>query len=836
MTEGLSSLDRQKLTPMMEQYRSIKKTLPADTILFFRLGDFYEMFFEDAVRASEILNIVLTGRDGGPAGRVPMCGVPHHAFGHYVRTLLDRNLKVAICEQMGDPRAGKGLMSRRITRIITPATTLDEEVRTGQPEYIVAVSCDSHQIGLAALDLGTGEFFVRQLERPRLPSELTLLWPKEVILPRQLSEQPELSDMVRHTFRATVTVYDDWVFEGAEGLRMLQEGFGLASDRAIVFHDRPLAVGAAGAVLRYLKDHLHSAIGHVQLPVLLESSEFMALDRQTLRSLELVSSMGSAGGDRGDRSATLLGCIDETLTPMGSRTLYQWVTRPLLRLERIRKRQEGVAELAGRPPWMEAIRSGLKGIRDVERTLSRLNYGVAHARDLLHLKTFLEQAPGLQRLLREAESPILQELGRDLQPFPELRDLIARAINDLAPLSLREGGLIRDGYSKELDELRGLASRGKSWLVEFERREAQRTGIRSLRVRYNQVFGYSIEVSKANLHLLPPEYVRKQTLANAERFVVPELTQWDERISGAQEKMKELEQELFQEVRGRVLEGLAPLQACGRAAAILDALASLAFVAVQKRWVRPELADSLELSIQGGRHPVVEAMLPAGQFVENDAFLDAEGHQIILLTGPNMAGKSTTIRQVALIVLLAQIGSFVPADSARIGWVDRILTRIGARDDLARGESTFMVEMIEMAHILQSATSRSLLILDEVGRGTSTFDGVSLAWAICEHLSSGRVRPRTLFATHYHELIRLEESIGGIKNYTMQVRETPEGIVFLRKVARGSSDRSYGIHVAKLAGIPRTVTERAEQILTGYQVPKAGPVPTPAPGTDSRER
>ncbi len=832
MTEGLSSLDRQKLTPMMEQYRSIKRTLPADTILFFRLGDFYEMFFEDAVRASEILNIVLTGRDGGPAGRVPMCGVPHHAFGHYVRTLLDRNLKVGICEQIGDPRAGKGLMSRRITRIITPATYLDEEGRTGQPEYIVAVSCDSRQIGLAALDLGTGEFFVRQLDRPGLAGELTLLWPKEVILPRQLSEQPELSDIVRQTFRATVTVYDDWVFEGAEGLRMLQEGFGLASDRAIVFHDRPLAVGAAGAVLRYLKDHLHSALGHVQLPVLLESGEFMALDRQTLRSLELVSSLGAAGGDRAGRSATLLGCVDETLTPMGSRTLYQWVTRPLLRLEQIRKRQEGVAELAGRPPWMEAIRSGLKGIRDVERTLSRLNYGVAHARDLLHLKSFLEQAPGLQRLLREAESPILQELGRDLQPFPELRDLIARAINDLAPLSLREGGLIRDGYSKELDELRGLASRGKSWLVEFERREAQRTGIRSLRVRYNQVFGYSIEVSKANLHLLPPEYVRKQTLANAERFVVPELTQWDERISGAQEKMKELEHELFQEVRGRVLEELTPLQACGRAAATLDALASLAFVAVQKRWVRPELADSLELSIRGGRHPVVEAMLPAGQFVENDAFLDAEGHQIILLTGPNMAGKSTTIRQVALIVLLAQIGSFVPAESARIGWVDRILTRIGARDDLARGESTFMVEMIEMAHILQSATSRSLLILDEVGRGTSTFDGVSLAWAICEHLSSGPVRPRTLFATHYHELIRLEESIGGIRNYTMQIRETPEGIVFLRKVARGSSDRSYGIHVAKLAGIPRNITERAEQILAGYQAPKAGPVPA----ADSEER
>ncbi len=818
MTQSLFPAE-QKLTPMMEQYRSIQKTLASDTVLFFRLGDFYEMFFEDAVRASEILGITLTGREGGPAGRVPMCGIPYHAFQQYVRALLDRNLKVAVCEQMGDPQAAKGLMNRKITRVITPATYLDEEQKPPQAEYIVAIASSSRSRALAALDLGTGEFFLREMESDRLPNELSLLQPREIILSKGFSRDPNGAELLKENGRATVTVYEDWIFEAAEGARLLREGFGLASERSVPFHDRPLAMAAAGAVLYYLKDHLQPSLRHLRMPVLLEQRDFMALDRQTVRSLELLT---GPGGEK--RPATLLGCLDQTLTPMGSRTLHHWVLHPMLKLEQVRRRQEGTARLVSEPALLQALRSLLKGLRDAERTLSRLNCGVANARDLLGLKLFLERVPKIRASLENryqvpnrqsvpGTDSMLGELCGQMEPFPEIRDLIERAIVEVPPLTLKEGGMIRDGHSAELDELRGLAAKGKSWLVEFERREAERTGIRSLRVKYNQVFGYSIEISKPNLALAPPEYQRRQTLANAERFVVPELVQWDEKISGAQEKIKELEYRLFLEAREQVLKDLAGLQAAARAVGELDALAALAFTAVQNRWVRPEVSDSLELVIEGGRHPMVEAMLPAGKFVENDAALDGTENQLIVLTGPNMAGKSTYIRQIALIVLLSQIGSFVPASSARIGLVDRIFTRVGARDDLSRGESTFMVEMIEMAQILGSATGRSLLILDEVGRGTSTFDGVSLAWAICEHLAAGPVRPRTLFATHYHELIQLEREFPSVKNFTSTVRETADGILFLRKVARGGSDRSYGIHVARLAGIPAGVTDRAEEIL-----------------------
>ena len=812
------------MTPMMEQYRSIKKTLSSDTVLFFRLGDFYEMFFEDAVRASEILRITLTGRDGGGAGRVPMCGIPYHAFSQYVPILLDHNLKVAICEQIGDPQPAKGLVERKITRIITPATFLDEEAtRSSRPEIIVAIACDrggtllaaeevprhrSAAAAVAALDPATGDFSVRETEWDRLPNELALLQPREVVLPAALARDPLLMPLIKESLRAALTVYDEWVFEPAEGVRLLKETFSLGSDRAVPLHDRPLAAGACGAVLYYLKDHLHAALDHLRPPAPAESRDGMALDRQTLRSLELVSGLN---GEK--KAATLLAVIDQTLTPMGGRTLYRWLIRPLLDLEQIRQRQEGTAELAENPTRVQSLRLLCKGIRDIERTLSRLNCGVANARDLLNLKLFLERVPEIQRVLEPCRGRLLQELRRVLNALPELQELIALSVTDAPPLGLREGGMIREGHSAELDNLRRLASQGKSWLVEFERRESERTGIRSLRVRYNQVFGYSIEVSKPNLALVPPEYVRRQTLANAERFVVPELQQWDERITGAQDRIRQMEYELFQQLRGRVLERLSPLQESARAAGVLDALSSLAVTALEKRWIRPELSDSLELSIEGGRHPVVEAMLPSGQFVENDTVLDGADQQLIVLTGPNMAGKSTALRQTAHIVLLAQIGSFVPARSARIGIVDRIFTRIGARDDLAQGESTFMVEMVEMAQILQAATRRSLLILDEVGRGTSTFDGVSLAWALCEHLAQGAVRPRTLFATHYHELVQLEGRLPGVKNYTVSVRETPEGILFLRKIVRGGSDRSYGIHVAQLAGIPRAVTERAAEIL-----------------------
>lgn len=797
-----------RFTPMMEQYRSIQRTLPGNTILFFRLGDFYEMFFEDAIHASEILNITLTGREGGPAGRVPMCGIPYHAFAPYVRALLDKNLKVAICEQIGDPQTSKGLVERKVTRIISPATYLDDEVPGNRPEYLVAVAADPTNAAWAALDLGTGEFFVREAPFEQMIHDLAGIEPKEVILPKRLSTNLALVSTLKEDLGAALAIYDDWIFGWAEGSRLLREGFSLASERAIAFHDRELAVGAAGAVLYYLKDHLYHDLRHVQLPVLRASHERMTLDRQTLRNLEIVA---SSSGDR--RGGCLLDCVDETLTPMGKRTLLDWVTHPLLDLKQIQDRQEATAGLVQDPSLLQTIRSGFKGIRDIERVLSRLNVGVANARDLVQLKFFLGRVPPIEAALSEGHSSFLQELRSRMSPSSTPHDLIARAMVEDPPLTLREGGMIRDGFSKELDELKALAAQGKNWIIEFQRRQIERTGIRSLKVRYSQLFGYTIEVSTANLPLVPPEYLRKQTLVNAERFIVPELKEWDEKIAGAEERIKELELRLFQEIREEVLKALTPLQEMARAVGRLDAVASLGLTAIQKRWVRPIVTDSLEIEIRGGRHPVVESVLPAGQFVENDTTLDGQGNQLLILTGPNMAGKSTAIRQVAQIVLLAQIGSFVPASFARIGLVDRIMTRIGASDSIARGESTFMVEMMEMAQILQSATERSLLLLDEVGRGTSTFDGVSLAWAICEHLVGGPVRPRTLFATHYHELIQLESQWAGIKNYTMTVKETGQGIVFLRKLIRGGSDKSYGIHVARLAGVPSQVTNRAEQIL-----------------------
>ncbi|MFZ5802286.1 MAG: DNA mismatch repair protein MutS [Candidatus Omnitrophota bacterium] len=797
-----------KLTPMMEQYRSIQKTLPQDTVLFFRLGDFYEMFFEDAVRSSEILDITLTGREGGEAGRVPMCGIPYHAFHGYVRTLLDHNLKVAICEQIGDPKAAKGLVERKITRIISPATYLDDDKEAKHCDYLAALVSDGKIFALSCLELSTGEFFTREIASERIRSELAVLEPREVVLSQSLAADSHLENFLKQDLGASLTVYEDWIFDRDEAVRHLQESFKLASPQGISFLDHGAAVRAAGAVLYYLKDHLHGALGHIRMPVFLEAGEFMGLDRQTLRSLELVTDLqGTKGGP------ALLSVLDQTMTSMGGRLLHQWLTHPLLSASEITKRHNALEALAKDTARVQTIRGLLKGVKDMERTLSRLNYGVANARDLVNLKDFLRKVPEFQKTLRDFPGGLLAEIRGEIRAFPSIESLIAKAIVDEPPLAVRDGGMIREGHSKELDQLRDISKNGKNWILDFQKREIDRTGIKSLRVKYSQVFGYAIEVSKPNLHLVPSDYIRRQTLANAERFVVPELKEWDEKISGAEDKIKNLEYELFNGVREAVLAELAPLQALAKAVGMLDVLCALAIVAAQKKWIRPEIVESGELLIQGGRHPVVEAMLPSGTFVENDTFLDTAENQLIVLTGPNMAGKSTYIRQVAHIVLLAQIGSFVPARSARIGLVDRIFTRIGASDNLALGESTFMVEMVETAHILQKATRKSLLILDEVGRGTSTFDGVSIAWAICEHLVQCAARPRTLFATHYHELTQLETHFPAAKNYNITVRETRDGIVFLRKVVRGGSDRSYGIHVARLAGIPANITERATQIL-----------------------
>lgn len=805
----VSPLDSEvKLTPMMEQYRSIKKTLSPDTLLFYRLGDFYEMFFEDALRASEILNITLTGREAGEAGRAPMCGIPYHAYQGYVKTLIEHNLKVAICEQVGDPKASKGLVERKIIRIISPATYLEDEAKSARAEYMIAVSLKGEEAALACLDLGTGEFFIRESSPEKLPHELSRLDPREIILPKVMSEDERWMQFVKSSLNAGVTSYDNWIFDPKEGLPLLLAVFKLSSARQLEISDKPLAVAAAGAVLYYLREHLHQSLDHLQHPRYRDSHEFMMLDRQAQKSLELVSNLS---GDR--YGVTLLSVLDQTVTSMGARTLHQWITQPLIQKKFILDRQAGVTELTRSSESLYALRGLLKGVRDMERTLSRLNCNVANARDLVNLKMFLRRVPEIRDTLKSLSSSEITKIAARVRPFPDVENLIEQAIHEEAPLGLRDGGLIRDNYRPDLDELRQISRQGKEWLVAFERREIERTGIRSLKVKYSQVFGYTIDISKANLHLVPSDYTRKQTLANAERFLTLELKEWDEKISGAQEKIGNLEYQIFLEVREAVLKHLSPLLALARAIGELDSLLSLAFAAIQKRWICPEITEGLEIDIRGGRHPVVEAMIPTGQFVENDTVMDGLSNQLIVLTGPNMAGKSTFIRQAAQIVLLAQIGSYVPAKSAKIGLVDRIFTRIGASDDLAKGESTFMVEMLETANILRAATDRSLLILDEVGRGTSTFDGVSIAWAICEFLTQGKSKPRTLFATHYHELTQLEEHVERIKNYHITVRESGAEITFLRKVVRGGSDRSYGIHVAKLAGIPETVLVRAQMIL-----------------------
>ncbi len=797
-----------KYTPMLEQYLSIHKTLPENTILFFRMGDFYEMFFEDAVKASEILGITLTARSAGEAGKAEMCGMPYHSSQAYIRTLIENNLKVAICEQVGDPKAAKGLVERKISRIVTPATYLEDESKGKETEYMVAIAQDAKQTAFAYLEMSTGEFYVRQIPSPQLMNELSILNPREVILPQTLSQKEILTKFIKNQLDASVTVYEDWVFTAEEGTQLLKDSFKLASEKSISFREEPLAVSAVGGILYYLRDHLHHELSHVRKPELLNATEFMALERTTQRSLELVcTQQGKKGAE------TLLGTIDQTLTSMGARALYNWVTHPLLVKSQIQNRQDAVTELLGKVRELSDVRMLLKGIKDIERTVSRLNYGVANARDLINLVQCIEKMPTLKSVLLKMSTAMIEQLNDAICLLPDMQALIKRSITEAPPLTVRDGGLIRDGFSAELDDLRQISSKGKTWILEFQKREIEKTGIKNLRVKYSGVFGYTIEISKGQLNAVPADYIRRQTLANAERFVVPELKEWDEKISGAQDKIKALEYEIFNEVRETVLKELIALQKMSKALGDLDALASLAFTALNKNWTKPTIVESGELMIEGGRHAVVESMLPSGKFVENDSFLDTAENQLIVLTGPNMAGKSTYIRQIGLIVILAQIGSYVPANAARVGIVDQIFTRIGASDDLAAGESTFMVEMVETANILQKATSKSLIILDEVGRGTSTFDGVSIAWAICEHLVQGTAKPRTLFATHYHELTQLEEHFKSVKNYHITVKEAHDDIIFLRKVARGGADRSYGIHVARLAGIPKSVTDRSRKIL-----------------------
>lgn len=810
-------------SPMMQQYLAIKEQYP-DVLLFYRMGDFYEMFFEDAKIASNELELTLTGRDSG-GERIPMAGIPYHAAENYLTRLISKGFRVAICEQVEDPAQAKGLVKREVVRLVTPGTLLESGyLADKQNNFLAAISVKADAFGLAYCDVSTGELLATELSDARLLSaELSRLMPSELLVPvptdiwektawgrqpgRVTAEQLDARWVGVLPEGLNLTLRHDASFAPESGKRQVLEHFKVSSLEGFGLGDMGLATGAIGALLAYLFETRKSQLPPFSGIRTYRLADYMGLDGGTRRNLELFQTAREASW-----KGSLLWVLDETRTAMGGRKLRQWLMHPLLSPAEIGKRHEAVGELSTQGTLRMALSQRLGGVKDLERLASRVGAGTANARDLNALKDSLEALPGLAETLSGCRSELLTAI--DALP-PELLELAAeirRTLNDAPPLSLSEGGIIRDGVSADLDELRGLMGDSKEWLTRFEQQERERSGIRSLKVGYNKAFGYFIEVTHANRDLVPEDYHRKQTLTNAERYITPELKDREQRILTAQDRIGKLEYELFTALRDAVLPWVPTLQELASRVAAVDVLASFAEVAVRHGFTRPSVDDSLGIAIKEGRHPVVERLLPPGTFVPNDAQLDAEGAQLVILTGPNMAGKSTYMRQIALIVLLAQVGSFVPAQEARIGVVDRIFTRVGAVDDLATGQSTFMVEMNETANILNNATQRSLILLDEIGRGTSTFDGISIAWSVSEHLSS-QVRARTLFATHYHELTSLAMSQPGVRTCKVLVEEKDGQVHFLRRVVPGGADRSYGIEVARLAGLPPQVIDRARQVL-----------------------
>ena len=798
------------MTPMLRQYLSMKEQVK-DAILFFRLGDFYEMFFEDARKASALLDITLTSRDGGSAGKVPMCGVPYHAAKGYINRLTREGLKVAICEQVEDPQTARGIVRREVVKIITPGTNLEDDDLVHAHNNYIASCCKAGGLwGLSYLDLSTGDFRLTELEQDEdLLNEIFRLHPREFILSEALRENQPFVHSLTRLGSAVINHYQEWVFDAQEARKNLVRQFQLTSLDGLGLSGYGAGIAAAGSILYFLKENMQHSLHHLKRPLPYRSSHYMTLDRRTQKNLELVDALsGEAKG------ATLFAVLNKTLTPMGGRLLSQWIKQPLLSPGPIRERYRAIDDLMANRDGLRALPSLLKPVRDMERLLSRVACGVCSARELVAMKDSLTMVPEIKRALACLAAPLLAGAREALVELSELTSLIARALVDDPPFTVKEGGIIRPHYHPELDELRGRARQGKQWVATFQAQERQRTGIKSLKVQYNKVFGYYIEITKPNLSLAPPDYVRKQTLVNAERYITPELKDWENSILGAEEKANALEYKLFEEVRQVLLTHVPQIQRIAEALALVDVLFCLATVALRNRYVKPDIDEGTAITIRGGRHPVVEQVLEEGHFVANDTAIDQGKNQLLIITGPNMAGKSTYLRQTALIVIMAQMGSFVPAEAARIGLVDTIYTRIGASDSLARGESTFMVEMLETSNILNNAGPRSLVILDEIGRGTSTFDGVSIAWAVCEFLNKkSGARPRTLFATHFHELGELERSLEGIRNYNITARESGEEIVFIRKIVPGVADKSYGIQVGRLAGLPEEVVQRSQEVL-----------------------
>jgi DNA mismatch repair protein MutS len=804
------------LTPMMRQYLEIKGQHP-DAILFFRLGDFYEMFLDDAVKASKILDIALTSRNKNQSGNdVPLCGVPFHSAAPYIAKLIESGEKVAICEQVEDPKSAKGLVRREVVKVITPGLVVDQEsLNPRYNNYILALYSSSQDIwGLSYLDISTAEFKLTELNSiVAVAAEIAAINPSEILLPQNYPDKTGATELLGIHAECRITFLDDWVYDSDYACRQFTSQFSGATADSFGCQAMPAGVLAAGAILHYLKDTQKGGAGHITSITPYSFNDYLVLDEATRRNLELTTTLAE-----GKRKGSLISVLDRTVTAMGARKLRQWLNYPLLSVADIKQRQDAVSELIDTPQLLKNIALALKSVQDIERLNGRINLASATARDLVSLRLSLLQTPHIKQQLTDCSFPLLKYLYDQIETFPELVELIGRGVVENPPFSLRDGGIIADGYNAELDELRKISLEGKGFIARLEAQERARTGISSLKIRYNKVFGYYIEVTKSNLTNIPDDFIRRQTLANAERFITPALKEYEEKVLGAEERIAELEFTLFQEIRSiAASQGEAILQTADKMAT-LDVLISFGEIAQENNYCRPVVDDSDRISIIDGRHPVVESMNLGERFVPNDVLLDNEENQLLIITGPNMAGKSTFMRQVALTVLMAQIGSYVPAAEAAIGVVDRLFTRVGAADNLARGQSTFMVEMTETAAILRHATPKSLVILDEIGRGTSTFDGVSIAWAVAEYLHDvADHSAKTLFATHYHELTELAVTRPRVKNYNVAVKEWQDQIIFLRKIVTGGASHSYGIQVGRLAGLPLEVVERAKEILKNLE-------------------
>jgi len=800
-------------SPMMQHYLDTKKDYK-DSILFYRLGDFYEMFFDDAILASRELELTLTGKECGQEERAPMCGVPFHAAENYIARLISKGYKVAICEQMEDPKQAKGIVKREVIRVVTPGTVIESNLLDEKKNnYIMSVYKSGIYFGIAVCDVSTGDFRATQIKETNNFSaaldEISRYSPAEIVVNNLMYDTTEEIAKIRERFQIYISKQEDNKF--SNNVEELTSKYNVVdeSENKIEINDKTLCICAINGLLTYILETQKTNLDHINKIILYNNTKYMCLDINARRNLELTEKLRDKS-----KKGTLLWVLDKTSTSMGGRRLRRWINDPLLDIEKINKRLNSVKELKDNPILRGDIADLLKKVYDIERLVGKISYGNANARDLISLKNSVKQLPELKKIMSNTESTLLKELYNELDILEDIYNIIDVAIVEEPPISVKEGGIIKKGYNEEIDKLKMATTDGKNWLIQLEANEREKTGIKGLKVGFNKVFGYYIEVTKSNISLVPDRYIRKQTLTNGERYVTEELKKLENELLGAEEKVINLEYNAFCKIREIIEKQLLRIQRTADIVATLDVLNSFAIVAEDMNYCMPIVDNSGIIDIKGGRHPVIEKILPSGEFVDNDTYLDKEDNRFSIITGPNMAGKSTYMRQVALITLMAQCGSFVPATFARLGVVDKIFTRIGASDDLSMGQSTFMVEMMEVATILKEATQNSLVILDEIGRGTSTYDGLSIAWAVAEYMSDKeKCGAKTLFATHYHELIGLEQKIQGVKNYSIAVKEKGEDIIFLRKIVAGGTDESYGVHVAKLAGVPQTVTKRSNEIL-----------------------